>query len=89
MPSRRFDIRDFNRAAEEIVSLHDSRKQKRAEKELEWNEVDRQIRMEPDKSHKMLPRPDGSPSDRPDPKKAWMPAFSKVNAHNFHWLSGE
>lgn len=70
---RRFDIRDFKTITEEICDLWSDRKQKRKVRELHWSEVDRQIRMEPNRSHKMFVLPDGSPSDRIDPKKAWMP----------------
>jgi len=71
---RRFDIRDFKTVAEEIVSLWSTRKQKRSTREKHWEEVDRQIRMEPDRSHKMHVLPDGKPDFRhPDPRKAWLP----------------
>lgn len=70
---RRFDIRDFKTVAEEIVSLYNDRKQKRKDRERHWKEVDRQIRMEPCRAHKMIVLPDGSPSDSINPKKAWMP----------------
>lgn len=69
----RFDKRDFDLIAEEVVSkLHD-RKQRRKHREKVWKEVDRQLRMEPDISFKMTVLPDGSPSDRVDPRKAWLP----------------
>lgn len=71
--ARRFDIRDFNTVAEEICDLWSTRKQKRKWREKHWAEVDRQISMEPDRSHKMFVLPDGSPSDRINPRNAWMP----------------
>lgn len=56
---------DFNLIAEYIREEHSRRKKKRT-LDKQWAEVDRQLRMEPDKTHKMT-------RGVLDPEKAWLP----------------
>lgn len=65
-PKRRFDVRDWDTIAEQIVSEEDRRKRDRKDREKQWADIDRQIAMLPDLSFKTLP--DG----KPDLNKRWM-----------------
>jgi hypothetical protein len=65
-PKRRFDRRDWAYIAENVVDTYATRKRARKDRELHWKEVDRQIAMEPDTKHKLMP--DG----KVDSSKAWM-----------------
>jgi len=49
---RRFDQREFNQAAQQIVDEHARRKRNRKDLEQDWKEIDRQVRMEPDDKFK-------------------------------------
>lgn len=53
--------------AESVIAEFDKRKKNRGDLEKQWDEVDRQLRMEPELSHKQ------NASGRPIPAKAWMP----------------
>lgn len=64
---RRFDKRDWATIAEATLDELSDRKRNRAAQERDWKEIDRQVRMEPDVSFKMLEN-----SDKIDPDKAWM-----------------
>lgn len=65
-PKRRFDQRDWDYIAEFGHEEYLRRKEKRTDREKEWKEIDRQIRMEPELAYKKLA--DG----KIDPKKRWM-----------------
>jgi hypothetical protein len=68
---RKFGLKDFNTIAEYIVDEHARRRdaKDRANKVKVWNEVDRQLRMEPDLSFKKNSKGEFEPS------KKWMPEF--------------
>lgn len=59
--------KDFSHLSEFITDEWQRRKRERGDLEKQWKDIDRQIAMIPDCSHKQLP--DG----RPDRNKAWMP----------------
>jgi len=67
MAKRRFDRRDFKVIAEYVYEERVRRKGKRKDLEQIWKEIDRQIDMRPDRSHKL------SGNGLPDPRKAWLP----------------
>lgn len=50
---RRFDSRDWNHIADYICETKESRKKDRKDNEKIWKEIDRQIAMTPDTSHKL------------------------------------
>ena len=58
---------DLLKIAEQICSEYEARKKRRGDTEKNWAEVDRQVAMIPELSHKM------GPDNKPDPKKKWMP----------------
>ncbi|MGI9411551.1 MAG: hypothetical protein ACR2OV_15840 [Hyphomicrobiaceae bacterium] len=64
---RRFDQRDFDIAAEQIIDDFNTRQRKRADLEQHWKEIDRQVRMEPDISFKT------NDSGTLVPGREWMP----------------
>jgi hypothetical protein len=63
---RRFDERDFDYIAEYVYDEYHKRKEDREDLERVWNEIDRQVRMEPDIAYKLLP------NGKPDTRKSWM-----------------
>jgi hypothetical protein len=63
---RRFDARDFDTIAEFVIDEYKTRQKKRSTREKQWAEIDRQIDMEPDISHKLMP------NGQIDNKKMWM-----------------
>ena len=63
---RRFDARDFAYIAEYVCDEHSRRKRARKDREKHWEEIDRQIAMEPDILFKKLP------NGQVDNKKKWM-----------------
>lgn len=65
-PKRRFDQRDWDYLAQFGHEEFMRRKEARRDREREWGEIDRQIRMEPELAFKKLAN--GSI----DPKKRWM-----------------
>lgn len=65
-PKRRFDGRDWQWIAEYVQNEAESRKQKRSDLEAQWKEIDRQVAMVPDISHKKLP------NGQIDIRKMWM-----------------
>jgi len=58
---------DFNKIADFVISEWSKRKSRRIILEKEWKEIDRQLRMEPDKSLKL------DSQGRRDSKSAWIP----------------
>ena len=52
--SRRFDKSDFQTIADFVKDEADKRRNKRSDLEKDWKEIDRQLRMEPDLSFKMV-----------------------------------
>lgn len=66
MAERKITRRDFNNVADYIVEEKMRRKKDRKDLEDQWEEIDRQVRMEPDRSYKLLL--DG----KVDQKKKWM-----------------
>lgn len=65
-PKKRFDDRDWTYIAEWAVDEYNRRKGKREDREKCWKDIDRQIAMEPDLSHKRLSNGGN------DPDKSWM-----------------
>ena len=65
--AKRIDARDWGQIADYACDTLASRKHERQDVEKCWKEVDRQIAMRPDVTHKLLP------NGNPDPTKAWMP----------------
>lgn len=65
-PKRRFDARDWEYIAEYVIDEKNTRKNKRADREKHWKEIDRQIAMEPDVQFKKLP------NGKVDVRKLWM-----------------
>src|SRR3990167_2192284 len=63
---RRFDARDFDTIAEFVIDEYETRRKKRSTREKQWTEIDRQIDMEPDITHKRMP------NGEIDSKKMWM-----------------
>lgn len=63
---RKFDASDFAYIAEHICDEAETRKQKRSTLEKHWKEIDRQVLMKPEISHKMFT------NGKMDPDKAWM-----------------
>jgi len=63
----KFSPDDFTGIAEQIVSEFDSRKNRRSDMEKMWAEVDRQLRMEPETSHKL------GANGQVDPDRKWLP----------------
>lgn len=59
--------KDFNQITEYVIDEKTSRKEKRKDLEKQWTDIDRQLSMIPDKTHKSLP------NGQMDPTKAWMP----------------
>lgn len=67
---RRFDARDWDYAAEYVINEWERRKAVRKDLERHWKEIDRQVEMEPDRTHKMIP--DGKGGMVIDNGKMWM-----------------
>jgi hypothetical protein len=65
--SARIEPGDLPRIAESIVAEFKARKERRKTLEKHWDEIDRQLRMEPELSHKKLA------NGQLDPDRAWMP----------------
>lgn len=65
--SDQISAKDFPLIAQSIVDEFNSRKERRKDLEKHWAEIDRQLRMEPEKSHKLMQ------SGKVDPNRAWMP----------------
>lgn len=63
---RRFDKRDFDYIAEFVIEEFERRKRKRDDKEKHWKEIDRQVAMIPDITHKM------AENGKLDPDLSWM-----------------
>lgn len=65
-PKRRFDARDFDYIAENVIDEWGRRKRERKQREKCWAEIDRQIAMEPSVEFKKLP------NGEIDTNKKWM-----------------
>lgn len=63
---RKFDKGDWDTLAEYIIDERDKRKKDRGDLEKIWDDIDRQIRMEPNLAFKTLP------GGKIDEKKRWM-----------------
>lgn len=63
----RFTKRDRKNVAEQIIDTYTTRKNNRKELEEDWDDIDRQLAMRPDKSLKL------DANGRPDKNMAWMP----------------
>ena len=63
---RRFDKRDWDYVAEYVIGEYERRKKARLDREKHWNEIDRQVEMEPNIEFKKLP------NGKIDAKKMWM-----------------
>lgn len=59
--------KDFNVIADYIVNEYEERKRRRSDLEQQWKEIDRQLKMQPDKRHKL------DANGNPDRRKAWLP----------------
>lgn len=70
---RKFTAADWKLIAEYIEQTLEDRKKRRKDREKVWREVDRQISMRPDNTHKMIAGQGGVPSAKVDPLRAWMP----------------
>jgi hypothetical protein len=68
-PKRRFDARDFDYIAEQVIEDYTDRKQRRRDREKCWSEVDRQVAMEPDTGFKYIVK---NGTRVLDPNKHWM-----------------
>ena len=65
--NRDIDVRDLPKIAEQLMDEYARRKDNRSDLESRWDEVDRQLRVEADTSHKNLA------NNKPDPDKKWLP----------------
>jgi hypothetical protein len=63
---KRFDARDWKYVAAHVIAEWDRRKQARGPREKYWKDIDRQVAMIPDTTHKKLP------NGQPDVNKRWM-----------------
>lgn len=67
---RRFDKRDWDYIADYVIQTWEARKSKRRDLERHWDEIDRQVAMQPDVSYKKIP--DGNGGTKIDAGKLWM-----------------
>ena len=67
---RKIKQKDFDHIAEYIIEERKRRKKNRSDLEKIWKQLDRQVEMRPDISHKCFPD-----SNTRDPQKAWLPEF--------------
>lgn len=65
-PKRRFDARDWDYIAQNVIEEYEARKGRRKDREKCWSEIDRQVAMEPNVLFKKLP------NGELDIKKRWM-----------------
>jgi hypothetical protein len=63
---QRFDQRDWDYIAESIIADHNRRKRKRADREKQWDDIDRQVAMQPNIEFKKLP------NGQLDLRRVWM-----------------
>lgn len=68
-PKRRFDVRDFNHIAEQVIEEYEARKGRRRHREKCWDDIDRQLCMEPEVAYKYIIKEGTRVLDT---KKAWM-----------------
>jgi len=64
---KKIDVKDLPLIAEQIVLEYDRRKDNRKDREKDWKEIDRQLAMLPERSHKM------GADNKVDANKAWLP----------------
>ena len=64
--STKFSARDFDLIAEHVLETYQARKSNRKDIEAIWKDIDRQVNMIPEVSHKYT-------AGKLDPSKAWMP----------------
>ena len=64
---QQIDVADLPLIAEQIVNEYDERKKRRKDLEKNWKEVDRQVAMEPELSHKR------GANNKIDPGRKWLP----------------
>lgn len=65
--------KDFKHIAEYIKQTLDDRVKNRKDLDRAWKEIDRQVAMVPKTDHKQFLDPNGTPTGRRDPSKAWLP----------------
>lgn len=65
-PKRRFDDRDWSYLAEFGIDEYEKRKKNRRDLERQWEDIDRQVAMEPELKFKKMP------NGQIDKNKAWM-----------------
>lgn len=76
--------KDFARIAEAVIEEFRGRKKRRESLEKHWDEVDRQLRMQPEVSHKLLT------NGQRDPNRAWMPEVElPLQAQTLEMLSSD
>lgn len=82
--STEIETKDFPLIAQAVVDELRAREGRRGDLEKHWDEIDRQLRMEPELSHKM------DVNGRKDPKRAWMPEVElPVQAQTLELLSSD
>ncbi len=64
-PKHKFDSRDFDTIAEYVIDEHSKRKRERGDLERIWDDVDRQVAMEPNIAYKTI-------GGKADAERAWM-----------------
>lgn len=64
---KQIDVADLPQIAEQVCAEYEGRQTRRSDLEKQWDEVDRQVAMIPETSHKK------SANGQTDPNKAWMP----------------
>ena len=67
---RKIKQKDFDHIAEYIIEERKRRKKNRSDLEKIWKQLDRQVEMRPDISHKCFPD-----SNTRDPQKTFFPYF--------------
>jgi len=64
---------DFEHISEFIMEEKETRGKNRKDLDRDIKEIDRQVAMTPKTDHKMIVGDDGRPTNRRDPRKAWLP----------------
>jgi len=64
---KKFGKKEFKQVVELVIDTHSTRKQARKDLEEQWKDIDRQLAMKPDLTHKL------DAEGRPDKDKAWLP----------------
>lgn len=68
-PKRRFDARDWDYIAQNVIEEYEARKGRRREREKCWDDIDRQVEMRPNTEFKYIVK---NGSRVLDHRKAWM-----------------